>query len=199
MNNLLELLIIGGICGVVGYFILLTESGRQIIVGFTGIVFLVTIFWGVWFFINDGESSSKKKTLKTDTRLTLNEVKRISNTFLSCRGNYADTSFGPGTAKRLSSTEMAKPRIEIALNDSNIFMRTRFINKNDNLFSVGLLVPQERSNKLDGMFFREKTPPTSQTISTHFTYTGNQINLNVIDITLNPDITVSSFYSCYED
>ena len=201
MENLLELLIIGGICGAVGYFIVLTETGRQIIVGFTGILFIVAIVWMAWFFIAEGDSSSKNKASKGDARLSLNQVKRISTTFLSCRGNYAETSYSSTQPyRRISGSEMSNPNIEVAYNNNNeIFMRTKYVDRNDNSFESGHLLPQERIGKLVGMFMREPLLEDSfSNLTLYFTINQNNIALHVSDIRLNPDIFTKSYYSCYE-
>ena len=200
MENLLELLIIGGICGAVGYFIVLTETGRQIIVGFTGILFIVAIVWMAWFFIAEGDSSSKNKASKGDARLSLNQVKRISTTFLSCRGNYAETSLSAPPYRRISGSEMSKPNIEVAYNDNNeIFMRTKYVDRNNNSFIKGTLLMQDRIGKLEGIFLTEPLTPNSTSTSTLvFTFNQNNIALYVSDIQLNPYILTKSYYSCYE-
>lgn len=201
MNNLLELLIIGGICGAVGYFIVLTEMGRQIIVGFTGILFIVAIVWMAWFFIAEGDSSSKNNASKEDARLSLNQVKRISTTFLSCRGIYAETSYSATQPyRRISGSEMSNPNVEVAYNiNDEIFMRTKYVDRNDNSFIKGILLPQERIGKLVGIFMRESFGPDSfNNSSLYITINQNNISLKVVDILLNPDIYTNSYYRCNE-
>jgi len=201
MENLLELLIIGGICGAVGYFIVLTETGRQIIVGFTGILFIVAIIWIAWFFITEGDSSAKNKIIGKDA-LSLNQVKRVSTTFLNCRGNYAETSYSSTQPyRRISGSEMSNPNVEVAYNINNeIFMRTKYVDRNDNSFESGMLLPQERIGKLVGIFMRESFVPDSFSNSTiYLTTTQNNIALKVVDIRLNPDFYTNSYYTCYED
>jgi len=200
MENLLELLIIGGICGAVGYFIVLTETGRQIIVGFTGILCIVAIIWIAWFFITEGDSSDKNKIIKKDT-LSLNQVKRVSTTFLNCRGNYAETSYASNQPyRRISESEMSNPNIEVAYNNDNkIFMRTKYVDGTNNSFESGILLPQERIGKLVGIFMREPLLADTFGNSTiYLTITQNNIALHVSDIRLNPDFFRNSYYSCYE-
>ena len=84
MENLVEVFVIGGIVGAIGYFLLLSDTGKDIIVGFTGLAFLVTIIWGIWFVIDEWDSfggdqlSEKRGDYKLDWIDTLDSGKGVT-------------------------------------------------------------------------------------------------------------------------
>jgi hypothetical protein len=69
MENLVELFVIGGIVGVIGYLLLLSNIGRDAVIGFTGLAFLGTLIWGIWFFIDEWDTFGNDQLPSSDYKL----------------------------------------------------------------------------------------------------------------------------------
>lgn len=71
----MDILVIGFIVGVIGYLLLLTDIGRDAVIGFTVLAFLGTLIWGIWFLIDEwdtfggNDKSNKDNELITEYEL----------------------------------------------------------------------------------------------------------------------------------
>ena len=159
--------------------------------------FYLIISLGILFLAYITESSSGETS--KDNYLSVNQVKEKSTNFLYCEGIYSERSYSlTEPYSRISKSEMNEPNIEIAFNKNEMFMRTKYIDRNDNKFISGYRAPQKREGIIEGLFLKETYTNASQSANVKISFYEDSIEVKIADLMFNPDIFTNSYYLCYE-